>query len=155
MAKAAPPRIALLFVVACGCEWNPWTHVTYLSCAELRPDRGAIPLISQKPFATDGDCRAEASRSEEVLASQVPPKREPTATRSPAEGVECECSWSAWRANFLLTCTGWRGGEPPIRILDRLPFGASKGRRGDAEKSCLQAKSAIEQRLLSRRLASD
>jgi hypothetical protein len=129
--------------VTCACEWNPFTHVNYLSCAELRPDGRANPLVSQLPFNSESECTAAASRAQTGGAPSG--GREPAASRAPEE-VSCECDWNPWRANFLLSCTGWYGDGPSVRILDRLPFGGPKGRKGEAERSCMAAKSSIEKK---------
>lgn len=114
--------------------------MNYLSCAELKADGSSSSLVSQQPFNREADCRTEAVR---VQAMTPKGRREP-ASRDAAREVSCECDWSPWRMNFLLSCTAWFEDAPAVRMVDRMPFGSPRGRRGDAEKSCFAAKSSIE-----------
>jgi hypothetical protein len=138
----APTASSAAWQTACGCEWNPWTKVTYLSCAELRSDGSSHRVISQQPFDSTHDCEAAASRIEKGPSATA---RAP-AGRLSASDVDCNCEWNPWKSNFLLSCSALRGDSAPVRIIDRMAFGAPKGQRQEAERSCMTAKLEIEKK---------
>jgi hypothetical protein len=143
---ALPSSAASKSQITCACEWSPWTHVHYLSCLEIQPDGRTARVISQQPFTDETECNANATRAETTPppAPPVPSKRAPAALEG-ADGVNCECEWSPWKSNYLLSCTAWHGSGQSMKILDRMAFG-SKGKKSQAERSCLAAKSVIERK---------